>query len=321
MVPTILELLDIQPPETYHGYDQIPVTGTSMVYALEAPQEKSRKGPQYFEMFGHRGIWHEGWKAVTHHQPGKPFDDDEWELYHLDEDFSETKNLAKEKPEKLRELIDLWWVEAGRQGVLPLDDRGIVLFRSSFRPGTPHAGRHYIYHPPISHLPGEASPSLGNRSWVMTAEVERFDPKKGGVLVAQGTQNVGFCWYVKDERLVFDYNIFTDHCVLRSEEKVPPGVSKLGARFLRDGKKGTVILSIDGSDCGSMEVPFVLRMISSTGMDIGRDGLSPVSDDYRAPFPFSGVIRRLLVDFPEYRPPSEEKVDAAVKKRAEMARQ
>jgi arylsulfatase A-like enzyme len=321
VVPTILELLDIKPPDTYHGFDQIPITGTSMAYALEAPQEKTRKGPQYFEMFGHRGIWAAGWKAVTYHRPGNPFDDDEWELYHLDDDFSECHNLAKENPEKLRELIDLWWVEAGRQGVLPLDDRGIVLFRSSFRPGTPHASRRYVYHPPISHLPAEASPSLGNRSWVMTAEVKDHDPKQGGVLVAQGTQNVGFSWYVKDERLVFDYNIFTDHCVLRSEEKVPSGASKLGARFERDGKKGAIILSIDGRDCGSMEVPFVLRMISSTGMDIGRDGLSPVSDDYQAPFPFSGVIRRLLVDLPEFRIPSEEKVDAAVKQRVEMARQ
>ena len=321
VVPTILELLDIKPPDTYHGYDQIPITGTSMAYAFESPQEKTRKGPQYFEMSGHRGIWFDGWKAVTYHHPGKPFEDDEWELYHLDEDFSETHNLAKENPEKLREMIELWWVEAGRQGVLPLDDRGVVLFRASFRPGTPHAGRHYVYHPPISHLPAEVSPPLGNRSWVMTAEVDQHDPKKGGVLVARGTQNVGFCWYVKDERLVFDYNIFTDHHVLRSGQKVLPGVGKLGVRFIRDGKKGTIILMIDGTDCGSMEVPFVLRMISSTGMDIGRDGLSPVTDDYQAPFPFSGVIRRLLVDLLEFRKPSEEKVDAAVRQRAEMARQ
>ena len=321
VVPTILELLDIKPPDTYHGLDQIPITGTSMAYALDSPDKPTRKGPQYFEMFGHRGIWSGGWKAVTYHRPGQPYDDDEWELYHLDEDFSECHNLAKENPEKLRELIDLWWVEAGRQGVLPLDDRGVVLFRSSFRPGTPHASRHYVYHPPISHLPAEVSPSLGNRSWVMTTEVEQHDPKIGGVLVAQGTQNVGFSWYVKDEHLVFDYNIFTDHHVVRSEKKVPPGASKLGARFLRDGKKGTIILSIDGSDCGTMEVPFVLRMISSTGMDIGRDGLSPVTDDYQAPFPFSGVIRRLLVDLPEYRSPSEERVDAAVRQRAEMAQQ
>jgi arylsulfatase A-like enzyme len=321
VVPTILELLEITPPDTYHGWEQIPISGTSMVYALNSAQEKSRKGPQYFEMFGHRGIWYDGWKAVTYHRPGTPFDEDEWELYHLDEDFSETRNLAQDHPEKLRELIDLWWVEAGRHGVLPLDDRTIELFRPSFRPGTPHAGRRYVYYPPISHLPAEVSPSLGNRSWVMTAEVEQVDPLKGGVLVAQGTQNVGFSWYIKDERLVFDYNIFTDHHVVRSNQKVPSSVKKLGVRFIRDGKKGTIQLMIDGTECGTLKVPFVLRMISSTGMDIGRDGLSPVTDDYTAPFPFSGIIRKLTIELPPYRPPSEEKTDAAVNQRVEMARQ
>jgi len=321
VVPTILELLDIKPPDRYRGLDQIPVSGTSMAYTLDAPEEKTRKGPQYFEMFGHRGIWADGWKAVTYHRPGRHYDDDEWELYHLDEDFSESRNLAKENPEKLRKMIDLWWIEAGRQGVLPLDDRGVVLFRATFRPGTPHAGRHYVYHPPISHMPAEVSPSLGSRSWVMTAEVQQHDPKQGGVIVAQGTQNVGFTWYVKDEQLVFDYNIFTDHHIVRSTQKVPEGDSRLGMRFHRDGQKGAITLSINESDCGNIEVPFVLRMISSTGMDIGRDSLSPVTDDYPAPFPFSGVIRRIEIELPQYRPSSETKDEAKVKQRTEMARQ
>jgi arylsulfatase len=212
-------------------------------------------------------------------------------------------------------------VEAGRHGVLPLDDRGVELFGTHFRPHTPHASRQYVYYPPVSHLPGEVSPALGNRSWVMTADVDNVNPEKGGVLVAQGTQNVGFSWYVKDELLVFDYNIFTDHHVLRSNEKVPQGVRKLGVQFQREGPKATVTLSIDEKECGSMNVPFVLRMISSTGMDIGRDGLSPVTDDYPAPFAFNGVIRRLTVDLPKYRAPSEEKGDAAVRQRAEMSRQ
>jgi arylsulfatase len=272
-------------------------------------------------MFGHRGIWADGWKAVTHHQAGQPFNDDEWELYHLDEDFSETHNLAQENPEKLRELIDLWWIEAGKQGVLPLDDRGAELFATHFQPHTPHAGRHYVYYPPVSHMPSEVAPPLGNRSWVMTAEVAEVNPQKGGVLVAEGTQNIGFSWYVKDERLVFDYNIFTNHHVLRSDAKIPEEVRKLGVRFQRKGAKGTVTLSIDGNDCGNMEVPFVLRMISSTGMDIGRDGLSPVTDDYKGSFAFNGIIRRLVVDLPKYRPPGEAKEDAAIKERTEMSRQ
>jgi len=135
-------MLDIEPRKSYRGYDQIPIAGASMAYTLDAPNEKTRKGPQYFEMFGHRGIWADGWKAVTYHQRGKPFTDSEWELYNLDEDFSECHNLAAEKPEKLREMIDLWWTEAGRKGVLPLDDRTGGLFDvGRFRPGSPYARR------------------------------------------------------------------------------------------------------------------------------------------------------------------------------------
>lgn len=321
IVPTILELLDIAAPETYQGRDQIPVAGTSMAYTFGAPAEPSRKGVQYFEMFGHRGVWADGWKAVTYHIPGRPYDDEEWELYHLDSDFSESRNLAGERPEKLRELIDLWWVEAGRHGVLPLDDRQIELLGSGFRPGTPHASRRYVYYPPISHLPAEVSPAIGSRSWIMTAEVERPDAADQGVLVAQGTQNAGFSWYIKDERLVFDYNIFADHVVVRSEQKVPVGVSRLGVRFLRDGDRGKITLTINDEDCGSAQVPFVLRVVSSMGMDIGRDALSPVTDDYPAPFAFSGTIRRIEVNLLKYRVPSEAKEDAEARQRTEMAKQ
>lgn len=132
---------------------------------------------------------------------------------------------------------------------------------------------------------------------------------------------MGFSWYVKDEQLVFDYNIFTDHHVVRSDIKVPDGNSKLVVRFLRNGRQGTVTLNINGTDCGTMEVPFVLRMISSTGMDIGRDSLSPVTGDYQAPFPFSGVIRKVEVELPKYRPAAEENEEAGVRQRAEMSRQ
>jgi arylsulfatase len=321
IVPTLLDMLKFEPPATYHGNEQIPISGKSMAYAFDAPQEKTRKDVQYFEMFGHRGIWAGGWKAVTQHMQGRPFNDEEWELYHLDEDFSESKNLAKENPEKLRELIDLWWVEAGKHGVLPLDDRGIELFGSSFRPGTPHSSRRYVYYPPISHLPAEASPLIGSRSWAMTADVERPGASADGVLVAQGTQNIGFSWYIKERCLVFDYNVFAEHQVVRSDQEVPVGASKLGVRFIRDGGKGKITLIIDGRECGTVEVPFVLRMLGSTGMDIGRDSLSPVTNDYPAPFPFAGTIHRLEVNLLERRSSSEVKEDAETAQRTEMARQ
>jgi arylsulfatase len=321
VVPTILELLDIEPPDTYRGYTQIPIAGTSMAYAFDAPDEKTRKGPQYFEMGGHRGIWADGWKAVTYHNRGDSFSDDEWELYHLDEDFSECRNLAAENPEKLREMIDLWWIEASRHGVLPLDDRGIELFMlSRLRPGSPQARNRFVYYPPVSHIPSAASPGLGTRNWVMTAEVERPDEAADGVLVAHGTQNTGFSWYIKDEKLVFDSNVLTDHHVVRSNQKVPDGSSTLGVRFAWGDKKGTITLLIDGTECGSIDVPSTVRTYT-TGMSIGRDSLSPITDDYEAPFPFKGKIRRVEIDLQPFRSPAEEQKDAEARHRTEMAKQ
>jgi arylsulfatase A-like enzyme len=321
LVPTVLEMLDIKPRESYRGYDQIPIAGTSLAYTIDGPAEKSRKGPQYFEMFGHRGIWNGGWKAVTYHRWGEPFSDNEWELYHLDADFSECRNLAAEKPEKLREMIDLWWVEAGRRGVLPLDDRGLELFLiSRLRPGSPHARGQYIYYPPVSRIPSSAAPAFGMRDWLMTAEVERPKASDNGVLVANGTQNTGFSWYIKEEQMVFDGNIYTDHHVVRSEQKVPLGTSTLGVRFSRVDQKGIITLLINGMECGTMEMPSILRG-SSTGMSIGKDALSPVTNDYKAPFLFSGTIHRIEVTFLPFQSPSDEKKDAGERYRTEMARQ
>jgi len=321
VVPTILELLDVVPLDTYRGYAQIPISGTSMAYSIDAPDKKSRKGPQYFEMFGHRGIWADGWKAVTHHERGQTVNDEEWELYHLNEDFSECHNLAAEKPEKLREMIDLWWIEAGRQGVLPLDDRTGELFRiSMFRPDSPHLGGRYVYYPPISNIPSGVAPGLGFRDWDMSAEIERPDASADGVLVANGTQNTGYCLYIKNGLLVFDNNYFGDHNVVRSTREIPVGASSLGVRFRRTNRKGTITLLIDGKECGSMELRAPLRTWS-TGLRIGRDNLSPITDDYQAPFPFKGVIRRIEVHLQTFQSRTDERKDAESGHRTEMARQ
>ena len=116
LVPTIYEILGVEAPATYRGREQIPVSGTSLQYSFDRPDEPSHKHVQYFEMMGHRGIYADGWKAVTRHQPGVPFEDDDWELYHLDRDHSECRNLAGEQPDKVAELVDLWWSEAEEFG-------------------------------------------------------------------------------------------------------------------------------------------------------------------------------------------------------------
>jgi arylsulfatase A-like enzyme len=321
IVPTILEMLDIEPRQSYRGYNQIPMAGTSMAYTLDAAEEKTRKGPQYFEMLGHRGIWADGWKAVTYHRRGEPFNDSEWELYNLDEDFSECRNLAAEKPDKLREMIDLWWTEAGRQGVLPLDDRaGFAAAAGRNRPGSPHASNHYVYYPPISHIPSGASPALGFRDWLMTADIERPDSSANGVLLASGTQNTGYTWYIKNEIMVFDANTYNYHRVVKSGIKVPVGLSTLGVGFHWEGQKGNLTLLINGKECGSLEVPFIVRG-SSTGTRFGRDNLSPVSNDYEAPFAFAGKIHKLEVKLQPFSTPAERKRDDETAFQTEMSRQ
>ena len=319
IAPTLYELLGVEAPATHRGRDQLPVTGTSMAYALADPSAPSRKDVQYFEMGGHRGLYHDGWKAVTRHEKGTPFDDDRWELYHLDDDFSETRDLADEQPGKLRELVDLWWQEAETHGVLPLDDRTFELFGTTRRPHTPHASHHYTYRPPISHLPAEVAPALGGRSWTMTASIDRPEGAQG-VLYATGTENSGFSFFVKDDRLWFDYNAFGDHSVVVSGIEVPPGPSEVEVRFERDGRQGSAELVIDGATCGAAPIPFVMRMMSSVGADVGLDRLSPVSDEYTGTFPFAGTLRRL--DVVVAKSPSElEREAAAARYAAEMAQQ
>jgi arylsulfatase len=293
IAPTIYEALGVDPPSVYRGLEQMPISGVPLTYTFDDPGAASHKRVQYYEMMGHRGIYADGWKAVTHHQPGVPFDEDRWELYHLAEDRSECNDLAPSMPEKVAELIELWWSEAEEQGVLPLDDRTIELFATRYREHSPHPpSRRYSYFPPMSPLPGQVAPSLGGRGWDLSATIDR--PRgASGVLYASGTENSGLSLFVEDDHLVFDYNCFGDHHVVTSEGPVPEGRSVVGVQFRRIGPGGEATLVLDDVPAGSLSVPFAMTMMSSVGPSVGYDHGSPVSDRYAAPFPFEGVLDRL----------------------------
>jgi len=320
IVPTIYEILGITPPDVYRGYEQMPVTGTSMKYALFSPDEPSRKRVQYFEMMGHRAIYSDGWKAVTRHEPGISFDDDEWELYHVAQDASEVKNLASEMPDKLAELISLWWEEAEANGVFPLDDRTVELFGARFRDQSPHpTSRRYIYRPPMSPMPAQVGASIGGRSWELTAAIDR--PKgANGVLYATGTENAGLSIFIQDNRLVFDYNCFGNHQIVDSEIEVPTGASTVGMRFLRTGSTGKTTLLIDNKECGTTDIPLVMRIMSSVGPSVGYDHGSPVSSRYHDTFPFAGKLKWLEIQL-DSQSDADAKESAAAEARAAMARQ
>ncbi|MGH9132408.1 MAG: arylsulfatase [Ilumatobacteraceae bacterium] len=317
ITPTILAVTGAPALDHHQGVPQIPVHGASIMATFDDAAAPAPRPIQYFEQLGHRGLWADGWKISTYHEQGRPFEDDEWALFDLSRDFSECHDIAAEHPDKLRELIDAWWVEAGRHGVLPLDDRTIELFGGAPRPATVHARREYTYFPPISHVPADASPPLGANAWTIVAEVGVPEGGVEGVLYARGSHNVGHSFFVKDGELHFDYNALGTHHRASAPVPITPGRHELGARFERRGDGGLLTIALDGDDLASVEIPKTVRMLGSTGLDIGRDALSPVVDDYDPPFAFTGTIERITFRVRR----RADAADVAATARTELARE
>jgi arylsulfatase len=322
IVPTIYELLGINAPTVFQGVEQLPVTGHSFAALLADPAQPATNTLQYFEMMGSRALVAELdgrlWKAVCKHAVGADYDTEPWELYDLTADASECHDLAANDPERLNELIDLWWQEADRHGVLPLDDRGLELFGARFRERSPHPpSRRYVYRPPMSPIPGQASAAIGGRNFDLTARVTRRVGDEG-VLWATGTENSGISVFVQEDRLVVDYNAFDDRTVVVSDVAVPAGEVVLTARFRRgEGRTGWIEVAVDGAECGRGDIALFMRMISSVGSTIGYDHGSPVSPRYRAPFPFTGMLHEVVIEVAPARAAGAAEAEA----RAEMGRQ
>ena len=317
IAPTIYELLGITPPDTYKGIEQLPVTGHSFAHLLNNSEAESNNKVQYFEMAGSRAIIAEGWKAVTRHIQGTDYDEEPWELYDLSSDWSECNDLAESNQSKLKELQQLWWDEAHKHGVMPLDDRMIELFGSRFREQSPHSpDRKYVYRPPMSPIPAQAAASIGGRSFDITGKVS-FKSGERGVLFAYGTENSGISFFVLNDRLMIDYNAFDDHSIIESEATIPNGEVELKAEFRRLGKNGTIELFINQEPNGTIEVPLYMRMISSVGASIGFDHGSPVSELYKDSFPYSGKLEELEIQLVAREPRDLKEVQ----QRAENAKQ
>ncbi|MBN9011802.1 MAG: arylsulfatase, partial [Rhizobiales bacterium] len=232
LTPTLLELIGLSAPETIGGVAQMPLEGESFARSIVNASAPSRGTPQYFEMFGHRGLWHDGWKAVAYHPPGTPFDNDKWELFHLDRDFSEVDDLAAKEPERLAELIKLWWREAEAHNVLPLDDRfGPRFAENAARFHGPR--KNFVFHAGMGHVPTDVAPDVRSRSYTIEAHVEIDDPDAEGVLIAHGDATSGYSLYIKAQRLVHDLNIGGHHHIVTSEREIAPGAHRLGVHVER----------------------------------------------------------------------------------------
>lgn len=305
ILPTLLDIIGVEPPAEINGVSQMPLEGVSFKASLTDPSAPSKTTPQYFEQFGHRGLWQQGWKAVAYHPPGEPFDADRWELYDLARDFNETNDRAAAEPDRLAAMIESWWRLAERHNVLPLDDR----FRERFAENAANFHGHrtrYVLHAGMGHVPTEVAPDLRSRSYLIEAFVE-LTGGDSGALIAHGDATSGYSLYIQDGRLVHDMNVGGEHVILRSETPVPEtGAHRLGLRVRRlthienptpATGPGTseMTLEFDGVPVGRLETKLGLpNFISWSGLDIGRDRGSPVSN-YAAPFAFTGKLLRVEV--------------------------
>jgi arylsulfatase len=222
IVPTILDACGLQMPKVYRGVKQCPLSGVSMRYTFTAKSDApTKKKRQYYSMLGTRGIWEKGWKAAALHAPmtGKGhFDKDKWELYHVDKDRSESKNLAKQRPDKLKALIKAWFDEAKKNLVLPLDDRSAGEILGVERPSEEKPRERYIYYPGTSPVPEGVAVNVRGRSYMILSDIEITDPNCSGVIFAHGSRFGGHTLFIKNKKLNYVYNFLG----IKPEQKLDP---------------------------------------------------------------------------------------------------
>ena len=325
MVPTVLELLGIEPPASIKGVVQSPIEGVSFAHALDDGKADSKHHTQYFEMLGHRSIYHDGWRAVCP-WPGPSFaeagtgfgnpipadtltelDAKSWELYHVAEDFAENRNIADSDRAKLIEMIATWYVEAGKYNVLPVDGRGVARMADE-RPQLTKDRTRYTFYPHTQTVPDNAGPRLLNRTHSITADVDIPSGGAEGALVSYGGVDGGYSFYVKDNILQYVQNyVARDYLHVASTVPVTAGHHTLRFEFEVTGKpdfangKGTpgrAQLYIDGTLVGQAEfphtTPFSLGLTG--GITVGADPGAPVAPFYKTPFEFTGTIHSVTFD-------------------------
>ncbi len=312
VVPTLYDVCGITAPRVLNGVEQKPIEGTSFAATFTDTKAAEVRKTQYFEMFVNRGIYHDGWMAsATSFEPWNPnrgaFDPDKqkWELYNVTEDFSQANDLAAKNPERLRQLQDLWWVEAAKYNVLPLDWRGSERFNSEAmgRPSLIRGRKSMTYYPGTIGLPDAASPSMINKSWTITAEIELTDDKTSGMIVTHGGLEGGYGLYLRDGVPTFVYNFLgTERKTFTAKDALPKGKTELVVDFKYDGggtgKGGAITVTANGKAIaeGRLEKTIPVQFSLGEGLDIGTDVGSPVDFTYKLPFKFTGKIEKVTVD-------------------------
>ena len=305
LLPTVLELIGIDPPEVIAGVPQTPIEGVSFAASLGDADAPSTHVTQYYEMLGSRAIYHDGWKAVVFHSPrfiaydgtdtSRPFDEDVWELYHVDEDFAEVHDLAAEEPDRLAALVELWWSEAERFQVLPLNNEP-----GRFGDPTYRRDRHE-YRAGVGPLPEAVAPNLKNRPFTIEATLDvPADGPVDGVIVAHGGHAGGYALYLHDRRLRYVYNfVGTDITTVAAEVDLPAGPVVARLTFTRDGGPGgEVELWYDDVPVGRGTVPRTTLLTYGTpGFAVGFQPHGPIGPDLPDRSELSDrVLRRVVVE-------------------------
>ncbi len=309
IAPTLLEVIGIEPPNELNGIPQKPIEGISMAYTFDDAKAKDRRTTQYFEMLGNQGIYHDGWMAsairgVPWLSENPPADllNMPWELYHVDEDFSQAVDLAKEHPEKLQELVKLFFAEASRYNVLPLDDRKTERLNVANRPSLTEGRTKFVY-PNLLRLPEGASPDLKHRSHEITADVTIPEDGAEGMLFTQGGRFAGYGLYLKDGKLIYHYNLAgVERYTVTSDKAIPTGKVKLKAVYKTDSEKpfagADVTLFANDRQIGKgrVEKSIPNRVTLDETLDIGFDTGTPISDDIEVPFKFTGQLKTVTIE-------------------------
>jgi arylsulfatase len=303
IVPTMLEIAGLKMPDVYHGVKQYPLSGVSMKYTFDAPPNgPTQKKVQYYAMLGSRGIWQDGWLAAAMHAPlvGKGhFDKDAWQLFHVDADRSESRDLAKENPAKLQELIKVWFDEADKNMVLPMDDRTAVQMLGVERPSDEPPRDRYVYYPNTAPVPEGVAVNVRNRSYKILANVNVTDPNASGVIFAHGSRFGGHALFLKNKKLYYVYNFLgiKPEQKLVSDADVTTGKHTFGMEFIRDAKAGPngestgqAKLYIDDKVVaqGPLKTQPGKFTLSGDGLCVGYDSGDAVSEEYKTPGRFTG---------------------------------
>jgi arylsulfatase len=325
MLPTVLDAIGIEPPASIRGVTQSAIEGVSFAHTFDDAKAASDRTTQYFEMIGHRSLYHDGWRAVcpwpgpSYTESGRglgvpitydmltELDARGWELYNLTDDPAETTNVADKEKGRLIAMIGMWYNEAGKYNVLPIDSRGTQRIAEE-RPQIAISQDRYTLYPDTQAIPASAAPKILNRPYSITAEVSI--PKDGaeGVLLSMGGNDGGISLYVRDGTLCFVHNYLAiDYFYVRSTTRVPTGRHFLSMEFEPTGKAdakhgkgtpGTVRLLVDGKEVGRGELPVTtpIRLAQGGAMLVGADTGATVTPEYASPFRFTGEIERVIVD-------------------------